>query len=77
VGSRKAIIAALYVLGQGRTAVLAKNDLEVELEPGAAVNLEVDAQLSSSPYLVKLVTRTGVEAVTTPTGVKPPRGGNS
>ena len=72
VGSRKTTIAALYILAQDRTAVLARTDLEVELEPGAAVNLEVDAQLRSSTYLVKLVTRTGVEAVTTLTGVKPP-----
>ena len=72
VGSRKTTIAALYILAQDRTAVLARTDLEVELEPGVAVNLEVDAQLKSSTYLVKLVTRTGVEAVTTLTGVMQP-----
>lgn len=69
IGSRKTTIAALYVLRQDRTAVFAKTDLEVELEPGATTNLELEAQLSSGSYVVKLVTRTGVEATAMLTGI--------
>lgn len=62
LGSAKATVEAFYVIGAGGVAVFAKRNLSVDVEPGDAVALEAEVQLSTGLYVVKLVTSKGFEA---------------
>jgi hypothetical protein len=60
IGNAKATLRAAYVM-KGDLAV-ASETLNVELEPGQAVDVKVSAQVPPGSYTVKIVTATGVEA---------------
>jgi hypothetical protein len=63
IGSAKATLRAAYVM-KGDVAVMSET-LNVELEPGQAVDVKVSAQIPPGSYTVKIVTATGVEAIAT------------
>jgi flagellin-like protein len=61
IGNAKATLRAAYVM-KGDVAVMSET-LNVELEPGQAVDVKVSAQVPPGSYTVKIVTATGVEAI--------------
>jgi hypothetical protein len=61
IGSAKATLRAAYVMKEG--VAVASETLNVELEPGQAVDVKVSAQVPPGSYTVKIVTATGVEAI--------------
>jgi flagellin-like protein len=61
IGSAKATLRAAYLMKEGVAA--ASETLNVELEPGQAVDVKVSAQVPPGSYTVKIVTATGVEAI--------------
>jgi hypothetical protein len=61
IGNAKAKLRAAYVM-KGDIAVMSET-LNVELEPGQAVDVKVSAQVPPGSYTVKIVTATGVEAI--------------
>ncbi|MCX8179747.1 MAG: hypothetical protein N3E41_00010 [Thermofilaceae archaeon] len=75
VGSAEAEVGSLYILKDGGTTASVSTDLSVRLPPGATATLEAKASLQPGSYTVKLVTKRGVETVTTLNWVKtqPPR----
>ena len=60
IGNAKATLRAAYLMKEG--VAVASETLNVELEPGQAVDVKVSAQVPPGSYTVKIVTATGVEA---------------
>ena len=61
IGNAKATLRAAYLMKEG--VAVASETLNVELEPGQAVDVKVNAQVPPGSYTVKIVTATGVEAI--------------
>jgi len=61
IGNAKATLRAAYVMKEG--VAVASETLNVELEPGQAVDVKVNAQVPPGSYTAKIVAATGVEAI--------------